>query len=128
MVNSRNKGRAGEQECWRILRDELPMFDVNRNWMAQSAEGGADVVIPGWAIEIKRHKTAADITHWWQQAAMQAITIEHKPVLLYRVDRGRWMAMMSLHDLRPDLHNFSQVTMHLEAWCALVRRELDADT
>jgi len=125
MVNSRNKGRAGEQECCRILRDEFPMFEVNRNWMAQSAEGGADVVIPGWAIEIKRHKTASDIKNWWTQAAVQAMRVDAKAVLLYRVDRGEWMAMMSLHDLRPDLHNFTQVTMKMSAWCVLVRRELD---
>ena len=103
------------------------MLQINRNWMAQSAEGGADVVIPGWAIEIKRHKTAARINDWWTQAASQALKLTTKPVLLYRVDHGEWLAMMSLYDLRPDLHNHTQVTMKLSAWCALVRKELDAN-
>ena len=128
MTNSRNKGRAGEQECCRILRDEFPMFQVNRNWMAQSAEGGADVVIPGWAIEIKRHKTASNIRSWWTQAATQAMRVEAKAVLLYRVDRGEWTAMMSMYDLRPDLKIRGQVSMKLPIWAAFVRRELNADT
>ena len=129
MPNSRVKGRAGEQECCRILRKELPMFHVHRNWMAQSAEGGADVVIPGWAIEIKRHKTAARINDWWVQAAMQAVFFDGlvRPVLLYRVDRGEWMAMMSMFDLRPDLQSHTQVTMKISTWCTLVRSEIDAN-
>ena len=126
MPNSRNKGRAGEQEACRLLRDEFPMLQINRNWMAQSAEGGADVVIPGWAIEIKRHKTAAKINDWWTQAAGQALKLTLKPCLLYRVDHGRWLVKMSLYDLRPDLKIHSQVTMDFSAWCALVRRELGA--
>jgi hypothetical protein len=37
------------------------------------------------------------------------------------------MAMMSLYDLRPDLEDCHQVTMHLLSWCTLVREELSAD-
>lgn len=33
---------------------------------------------------------------------------------------------MSLHDLRPDLKDFSQVEMNLESWANLVARERDA--
>ena len=70
MVNSRNKGRAGEQEVARILRDELGIA-VTRNWQQQAAEGGADIVgVPGWSIEVKRAKVWSN--GWWTQAAAQA--------------------------------------------------------
>lgn len=50
-----------------------------------------------------------------------------RPVLFYRLDRQSWMAMLSLMDLRPDLADPHQVTMHLLSWCTLVREELSAD-
>ena len=52
-INSRNKGRAAEQEICRILKDEL-RIEVRRNWMAQNAQAGnCDITdVPGWAIEI----------------------------------------------------------------------------
>jgi hypothetical protein len=56
MINSRAKGRAGEQEVATILRDELGM-EVHRNWAQQAAIGGCDLIgIPGWGIEVKRIK------------------------------------------------------------------------
>ena len=65
-INSRTKGRAGEQEIVRILKDEL-RIDIRRNWMAQTAEKlHCDIMdVPGWAIEVKRHKTLARSGDWW---------------------------------------------------------------
>ena len=90
MVNSRNKGRAGEQEVARILRDELGIA-VTRNWQQQAAEGGADIVgVPGWSIEVKRAKVWSN--GWWTQAAAQAARTGDKPVLIFRLDRKPWRA------------------------------------
>ena len=74
MTDSRRKGRAGEQELARLLRDELGE-KIFRNWQAQAAEGGADLAgLAGFAIEVKRHASAtfADLERWWQQACYQA--------------------------------------------------------
>ena len=60
VTNSRTKGRAGEQEVARILRDELGL-EIHRNWAAQAHHGGCDLItVPdiGWGIEIKRVKEA----------------------------------------------------------------------
>ena len=124
---SKAKGRLGEQEVAQIIRDQLPHLSVHRNWMLQAAEGGADIVgVPGWAIEVKRAKVAR-IGDWWTQAAVQAQRAGERPVLIYRLDRQEWQAMMSLYDLRPDLGDHHQVTMPLESWIKLVRvEELDA--
>lgn len=125
MTNSRAKGAAAEREVVRILKPILG--DMHRNWQMQAAVGGADLYGPGiegWAVEIKRQKAYS--RSWWTQAAVQADRSGMKPVLIYRLDRGRWRALMSLHDLRPDLKDFSQVEMNLEAWANLVARERDA--
>ena len=127
-INSRTKGRAAETEVARILRDELNI-EVTRNWAAQAHHGGCDLItVPdiGWGIEIKRAKEAR-LSEWWQQTAEQAKIGKVRPVLLYRLDRQSWMAMMSLFDLRPDLADHHQVTMHLLSWCNLVREEINAD-
>jgi len=124
MINSRQKGAAGEREVATILREELKL-EIHRNWQQQAAEGGADLSgVPGWAIEIKRGKNIR-LSDAWQQAATQAARTKSKPVLIYRFDRQDWFAMMSFFDLRPDLHDHSQVTMPVMSWCNLVRRELD---
>ena len=110
----------------RILRDELGL-EIRRNWEQQAAQGGCDLVgVPGWGIEIKRAKESR-LNEWWTQTAEQAARDKVRPVLIYRLDRQSWMAMMSLYDLRPDLEDHHRVTMHLLSWCTLVREELHAD-
>lgn len=42
MINSRQKGAAGEREVATILREELKL-EIHRNWQQQAAEGGADL-------------------------------------------------------------------------------------
>ena len=134
MTNSRTKGKVGELELANILKDELRL-EVRRN-LEQTAVGGYDLNVlwppgyAGWAVECKRARTAR-VKDWWQQTALQASrAVEHgvppKPVLIYRLDRQPWFAMMSLNDLRPDLGDHRQVTMPLCSWCKLVRFELDA--
>ena len=127
MTNSRQKGAAGEREVATILRDELNL-EIRRNWQQQAAEGGADLTgVPGWAVEIKRGKRI-QLTDAWTQACAQALRVTAKPVLVYRFDRARWMAQVSLYHLRPEMHDHSPCTMRLESWCKLVRLELDASS
>jgi Holliday junction resolvase len=88
VTNSRNKGRSGEQEIARTLRDELGL-EVTRNWQQQAAQGGVDIIgVPGWAIEVKRAKQWSH--EWWTQTAAQAARTGDDPVLLYRLDYKTW--------------------------------------
>ena len=119
MTNSRTKGRAGEQEVCRILRDELGI-EVHRNWQEQSFHGGVDILgIEGWAIEVKRAKEYRN--EWWLQAASQAK--KDKAVLIYRLDRQDWKAricLCAIHD--SGLHG--QVEMDLKTWISIVRESM----
>jgi (2Fe-2S) ferredoxin len=127
----RTKGQVGEREVCTILRQELGI-EVNRNWQAQSAVGGADIMLPGWAIEVKRAKVLR-VASWWTQAALQANACGLRPLLVYRPDRGSWMARMSMCDLRQDLKCHHQVEMALECWVNFYKhttegRHIHADT
>lgn len=94
-INSRNKGAAAEREVAKLIEDHLGV-KVKRNLM-QTAEGGHDLIgLDGWAIEVKRYSTATWATKntWWQQAVRQAEDVGAMPVVLYRLDRAEWRALV----------------------------------
>lgn len=128
---SRNKGRAFEQEVARIFREHLNI-DVFRNWEAQAAGGGADILLPGWACECKRAKTY--LNEWRTQAAAQAAFHGLKAVLIYRLD-GQGRGLPDIEKIKCDvlasdvLPQIEQepywLTMPLGAFLCLVREEIN---
>lgn len=90
----RNKGKAGEREAAELVRD-LTGWDVRRR--VRQHAGDSDLQgVPGWAVEVKRHRTAqaGEVARWWAQAVAQAGDL--LPVLLYRADRAEWRARWPL--------------------------------
>ncbi len=120
MINSRTKGRAGEQEIARVLREALGL-EITRNWAEQAFHGGADIIgVDGWCIEVKRAKRYSD--DWWKQTVAQADSIGDKPVLLYRLDRKQWVAEVRGKDVVSALKDEDyRVSMPLHAWIVVVR-------
>lgn len=97
----RTKGANGERELARLLRDELGT-EITRNWQAQAAVGGADLVgLPGWSVEVKRSAKVTDglLREWWSQTERQADAALARPVLIYRADRRSWQCAVRLWDL-----------------------------
>ena len=91
----RAKGQAGERELAALLRT-ITGLDVQRR--VRQHVGDSDLLgLPGWAIEVKRHKEAthAVIESWWTQTVRQAGP--HRPALFYREDRQPWRAVWSLN-------------------------------
>lgn len=87
----RTKGAGGEREIAGIVRD-LTGWDVRRR--VRQHDGDSDLEgVPGWSVEVKRHRAATrgDIARWWGQAVAQAGDL--LPVLFYRVDRDAWRAV-----------------------------------
>ena len=121
LINSRNKGKAGELEICQMLRDELGI-DANRK-LEQTAVGGVDVIAPqlDWAIEVKRAKTPR-FDAWWTQAVDQAGG-QKKPVLIYRLDRKPWIARICLC-ASYDHAIHGQIDMPVETWLAIAREQL----
>ncbi len=117
----RRKGRAGENECRRLLESELGL-PILRNWQEQAAHGGVDLIgIPGFALEVKRAKRYSH--QWFEQAKQQAK--EDAPVLLYRLDRQDWMWEMRGQDVIDELKTEDEkITMTLTAFCTIVRERI----
>lgn len=132
---SRNKGRSGEQEFARLMRDHLGM-DITRNWQGQAAEGGADLAgLEGYAVEVKRAK--AYQRDWWHQAVRQACAADSLPVLAYRLDgmgRGlapehKWRIELLGSSVIPELlTEHYTITLSAAAWFAVLRERMEEKT
>ena len=99
-ATKRTQSKIGEREATSLVR-ELTGWDARRRVRQHDCD--SDLMgVPGWSIEVKRHRSAsrADIALWWPQAVTQAG--ELLPVLLYRVDRGDWRAVWPLAVLLVD--------------------------
>jgi Holliday junction resolvase len=92
----RTKGAIGERELAALIREHTG-WDVRRR--VRQHDGDSDLEgVPGWCVEVKRHKTAlpGDIAQWWAQAYRQADDCGGIPVLFYRADRREWRAVWPL--------------------------------
>lgn len=89
--SQRTKGKVGEREAAALLRT-LTGGDVRRR--VRQHDGDDDLVLPGWAVEVKRYATAprGEVARWWRQACEQARRTGQQPLLLYRADRQGWRA------------------------------------
>ena len=124
MVDSRVKGRAGEQELVRLLKDELgDKLEITRvSHLQAGSKPLCDVFCGNWDIEVKRYKrpTEALIRVWWDQ------TIErHRqgqlPCLAYRGDAQLWRFMTPMW--KSSALYYTQ-THYLEGFAMLVRESL----
>ena len=87
-AHQRRKGSRGELDAAAAI-SELTGWEVTRR--VRQHDGDSDLVgIPGWAVEVKRHKTATrgEVAGWWAQAVEQAKG--QIPLLIYRKDRDEW--------------------------------------
>jgi Holliday junction resolvase len=132
---SRRKGVGAEREVAALIRD-LTGWDAQRR--VRQHDGDSDLVgVPGWTVEVKRHKAAgrAEIGSWWRQTVAQATRVAKspderstgRPVLFYRVDRGEWRAVWPLACLMT--HQTAEMWAGVEwtadttvaAWAAVAR-------
>ncbi len=125
-INSRSKGRAGEQEVCRWLNSiaaeayrskgleppETPIFQRNQN---QTAVGGSDITNPySLCIEVKRHEQLA-VDTWWQQCYEGSVAFGGIPVLLYRQNgKRKWRAVMMVHVPLPNKEFYSFLPVRAE--------------
>lgn len=94
-MNSREKGKAGELELARILREYG--YTARRGQQYSGVNGDADVVgIPGLHIECKRVEKL-NIHDAMQQAVRDAREGEI-PVVMHRKNRAEWLATVRLSD------------------------------
>lgn len=89
---SRNKGAAAERELAAILANELGVT-VKRK-LGQSREGGDDIQIDHYRLEVKRRE-ALRIDDWCKQIEAAAEPGEW-PIVVYRRSGQPWRAVVPL--------------------------------
>lgn len=95
-INSREKGKRGEREVAKLLRDYG--YDCRRGQQYCGANGDADVVgLPGIHIEVKR-KEKLNIYDAIGQAKRDAKP-EEIPVVFHRKNNCEWLAILTVEDL-----------------------------
>ncbi len=129
MTNSRNKGKVGEREVVKLLRELFDGYDftIERNLLSQARSGGVDVVgVPGIAIEVKRAERL-QLDKWFEQARRQAAQFNARPVLFFRQSRQPWRVMTEICDATTGITatvimEWPQARILIRAW---VEHELD---
>jgi hypothetical protein len=86
-INSRQKGRRGELEVAKLISQALD-FQVKLNY-EQSATGGYDMKVWGWAVEVKRAENP-DWRAWQRQALTSAWRDGLMPILFHRRNHARY--------------------------------------
>lgn len=93
---SREKGRRGEQEVARLLRDAG--FPVDRVPNSGGLRVKGDLTgLQGFHLEVKRAERA-NIWAWLEQAGSEAADGD-TPLLVFRRSRSGWHAALPLEDL-----------------------------
>lgn len=127
-VMQKRKGKDGENELARLLTERLGTV-VKRN-LGQSRAGGHDLLLPGWAVEVKR-ASSPQLATWWQQTLLQARNAGTRPVLAYRLDRAPWRFVVRLADLSPHYAEQSEyliATLCIDGFSLIVRESLPVTT
>lgn len=96
MINSRRKGKGGELELAKFLR-EYGYGEARRGVQYKGGQDSPDVVgVPGLHLEGKRVE-AGNLYTWLAQAASDAAP-GNTPVVAHRKDRRPWVAILTLDD------------------------------
>jgi Holliday junction resolvase len=114
---SRDKGKRGELEIVRLLRDNLGLV-VNRQLKQyqQSQHGDIEQLVGGHLIEVKNCASLSPMKQWWQQAVMAADKRGAIPCLAYKVPRKGWRFRVPLPQAWASGHQWGrelQYTMDL---------------
>lgn len=93
--SQRTKGAAGEREVCHLIRDSLGI-DAKRN-LSQTREGGCDIAVGPYHVEVKRRARIGQIYDWLEQAEESCQNGE-RSVVFCRADKKKWLVVMSAEE------------------------------
>lgn len=96
-ASQRRKGVIGEREAANLLTEQLGWV-VSRN-IGQARDGGDDLTIAQFRIEVKRKKGIA--VHQFMDQAAAACGPGDVPMVMMRGDGKGWLVMFRLEDAVP---------------------------
>lgn len=85
-ANNRRRGQSGEREVVALIRDHFGIEHKGRN-LGQERDGGSDIDLGSWKIEVKRRKKIANFYEWLENADLVAA----------RADGKDWIIVMPWH-------------------------------
>ena len=91
-ITQRRKGADGEREVCHMIEWQWGI-KAERN-LDQVREGGCDIPVPPYHIEVKRRARIGNIYDWIGQAAASCGEGE-RPIVFCRGDRQRWLVVMT---------------------------------
>lgn len=94
--SQRVKGAAGENEICKLIF-ELLGVEAHRN-LSQTRDGGADIKLNPYSIEVKRRAAIGNIYDWMEQAERGCEPGE-RPIVVCRADRKEWLAVIPIGEL-----------------------------
>lgn len=92
----RTKGAAGEREICDLIFQNLGI-EAHRN-LSQTRDGGSDIKLKPYSIEVKRRAAIGNIYDWMTQASAGCDTAE-RPIVVCRADRKEWLAILPIEEL-----------------------------
>lgn len=93
--SQRTKGAAGEREICDMIFENFGI-EVHRN-LQQTRDGGADIKLKPYSIEVKRRAAIGRIYDWMDQATAGCDTTE-RPIVVCRADRKQWLAILPIDE------------------------------
>lgn len=93
--SQRTKGAAGEREICDMIFENFGI-EVHRN-LQQTRDGGADIKLKPFSIEVKRRAAIGRIYDWMEQATAGCDTTE-RPIVVCRADRKQWLAILPIEE------------------------------
>ena len=94
--SQRTKGAVGEREICDLIFRDLGI-EVHRN-LQQTRDGGADIKLKPYSIEVKRRAAIGNIYDWMSQATA-GCDVAERPIVVCRADRKQWLAILPIDEL-----------------------------
>lgn len=91
------RDKSAEREICRLMREALGVAAVP-NVMKSREDGGADIKLNPYSIEVQRRACIGLIYDWMAQAKANS-TASERPLVLCKADGKEWLAVMPLEEL-----------------------------
>lgn len=89
---NRRRGATGERELCKLIEDA---FGVScKRLLGQERDGGHDISLPPFVIEVKRRKAVANLYQWLDNVD-RGLTV---PAVALRADGKGWLVVMHFDD------------------------------
>jgi len=93
--SQRTKGAVGEREVCHLIQDVLGV-EAKRN-LPQTREGGCDIAVGPYHVEVKRRAHIGQIYDWIEQADASCSNGE-RSVVFCRADKKKWLVVMTAEE------------------------------